>query len=624
MRPLRATSGRSACCSGSRSPASIPSGASPCPRLPRRSRRERSRSGTARADLPPAIADAVSSALAIEPSPPALGGAARGRAPSGSHLDRAAIGRSRCDRGRPRPRPRPHRAAPARTTARPGRSRGRHGRAFGLAAAVLDAGARAPPGARGGRSDASLAASRPRDRAVRAGVPARERGAGGRRDLRRRSRPPGSHSAGATHAPGCCSSPARCSPPSARSRCCHSPSSPHAGEHAAPAGVRRCARRGRDRGPPGQPAAPDGVDRPEPRNRRLDPRHRRRSRARRVRRRERRPLRRRPGPRPLGRAPRRTRVGAGSRGIAVLGAVPDRPRPRPRPGTSGPLDRARHVRAVRAPSQHSRSRAAATLSREAATPAMSVLRTIESKIEGLFEGVFGRAFRTHVQPVELARKLAKEMDEHRSVSVSRVYVPNEYTVYLSSADRQQFASYEGSLVGELQEYLTEHARREAYALLTPPARSVRDRRRPRRRRVRDRDACRPARGRSAVAPRSGGADTGARRLDRRRPGLSPVPVPVPAPPPEARSVGDDDLPVAGAGGRSSGEPAAAGARTRTGDADAGGSRPSDHVAKRRDRPFARVRPSSRRRQRVTAACRGRAGGRRPTWSSISVRRTAPS
>jgi hypothetical protein len=99
---------------------------------------------------------------------------------------------------------------------------------------------------------------------------------------------------------------------------------------------------------------------------------------------------------------------------------------------------------------------------------MSVLRTIESKIEGLFEGVFGRAFRTHVQPVELARKLAKEMDEHRSVSVSRVYVPNEYSLYLSPSDRAQFAAYEGSLVGELQEYLVEHARREAYALLTPP------------------------------------------------------------------------------------------------------------------------------------------------------------
>jgi hypothetical protein len=99
---------------------------------------------------------------------------------------------------------------------------------------------------------------------------------------------------------------------------------------------------------------------------------------------------------------------------------------------------------------------------------VSVLRAIESTIEGLFEGIFGRAFRTHVQPVELARKLAKEMDEHRSVSVSRVYVPNEYTLYLSPSDRAQFGAYEGSLVGELQEYLVEHARREGYALLTPP------------------------------------------------------------------------------------------------------------------------------------------------------------
>jgi Protein of unknown function (DUF3662)/FHA domain len=99
---------------------------------------------------------------------------------------------------------------------------------------------------------------------------------------------------------------------------------------------------------------------------------------------------------------------------------------------------------------------------------MAVLRSIESKIEGLFEGVFGRAFRTNVQPIELARKLVKEMDDHRNVSVSRVYVPNEYTIYLSPADRKQFGGYEGSLVGELQEYLAEHARRERYALLGAP------------------------------------------------------------------------------------------------------------------------------------------------------------
>jgi hypothetical protein len=97
-----------------------------------------------------------------------------------------------------------------------------------------------------------------------------------------------------------------------------------------------------------------------------------------------------------------------------------------------------------------------------------VLRAIEQKIEALFEGVFGRAFRTNVQPVELARKLSKEMDDHKTVSVSRVYVPNEYTVYLSAADAEQFSDYQGSLIAELEEYLTEHAKRESYALLTPP------------------------------------------------------------------------------------------------------------------------------------------------------------
>jgi hypothetical protein len=97
-----------------------------------------------------------------------------------------------------------------------------------------------------------------------------------------------------------------------------------------------------------------------------------------------------------------------------------------------------------------------------------VLRAIEHKIEALFEGIFGRAFRTNVQPVELARKLAKEMDDHRTISVSRVYVPNEYTIYLSPGDRDQFEGYEPSLRGELQEYLAEHARREQYALMTAP------------------------------------------------------------------------------------------------------------------------------------------------------------
>src|SRR4051812_6300858 len=97
-----------------------------------------------------------------------------------------------------------------------------------------------------------------------------------------------------------------------------------------------------------------------------------------------------------------------------------------------------------------------------------MLRSIESKLESLFEGVFGRAFRTNVQPVELARKLIKEMDAPRNFSVARVYVPNEYTTSLAPGAREQFSSYEAQLKDELADSPAEHARRENYVLLTPP------------------------------------------------------------------------------------------------------------------------------------------------------------
>ena len=74
-----------------------------------------------------------------------------------------------------------------------------------------------------------------------------------------------------------------------------------------------------------------------------------------------------------------------------------------------------------------------------------------------------------MQPVELARKLAKEMDAHKTAGVARVYVPNEYTVYLSSRDRGKVEGYERSLEQELSGYLLEHARRRGYDLLTRPA-----------------------------------------------------------------------------------------------------------------------------------------------------------
>jgi len=99
---------------------------------------------------------------------------------------------------------------------------------------------------------------------------------------------------------------------------------------------------------------------------------------------------------------------------------------------------------------------------------MSMLRNLEAKLGGLVEGAFGRAFRTSVQPVELAHKLAKEMEDNQMASVSRVYVPNHYRVYLSAQDREQFASYEPALRKELSDYLLEHARQEQFALSTRP------------------------------------------------------------------------------------------------------------------------------------------------------------
>jgi predicted component of type VI protein secretion system len=100
---------------------------------------------------------------------------------------------------------------------------------------------------------------------------------------------------------------------------------------------------------------------------------------------------------------------------------------------------------------------------------MSVLRSLESKIAGLVEGTFSRAFRSEVRPVEIARKLAREMEEHQSHSVSRVYVPNEYAVYLSPQDRERFAGFERELRDELAGYLLEHARRERFALMSKPS-----------------------------------------------------------------------------------------------------------------------------------------------------------
>lgn len=99
---------------------------------------------------------------------------------------------------------------------------------------------------------------------------------------------------------------------------------------------------------------------------------------------------------------------------------------------------------------------------------MNPLRTLENTIAGLVEGTFGRLFRAEVKPMELAHKLAREMDENTTVSVSRVYAPNEYSVWLSPRDRARYEGVEHEVIEELCAYLLEHARGEDFALASAP------------------------------------------------------------------------------------------------------------------------------------------------------------
>src|SRR5205807_3101680 len=101
-------------------------------------------------------------------------------------------------------------------------------------------------------------------------------------------------------------------------------------------------------------------------------------------------------------------------------------------------------------------------------PPMNVLKSVETTIANLLEGAFGRIFRSEVRPVELARKLAREMDEHRTESLSRVYAPNEFSVWLSPRDRARYEGVEHEVIDELCAYLLEHARREGLILASPP------------------------------------------------------------------------------------------------------------------------------------------------------------
>jgi hypothetical protein len=99
---------------------------------------------------------------------------------------------------------------------------------------------------------------------------------------------------------------------------------------------------------------------------------------------------------------------------------------------------------------------------------MSILSDFEDRVARAVEGVFAGVFRAPVQPAELARASAREMDRRRKLGVGKVYAPTMYSVLLSPADGDQLGGFADTLAGELETYLVGYAREKGYELSTRP------------------------------------------------------------------------------------------------------------------------------------------------------------
>jgi hypothetical protein len=95
------------------------------------------------------------------------------------------------------------------------------------------------------------------------------------------------------------------------------------------------------------------------------------------------------------------------------------------------------------------------------------LQSLERRLERMVEGVFRRS-RGSIRPIELGRRLVREMDDNRTVDVKgRRMVPNDFTVLLNPSDHASFSDIETALTTELAEAAREYAREEAYHFIGP-------------------------------------------------------------------------------------------------------------------------------------------------------------
>lgn len=99
---------------------------------------------------------------------------------------------------------------------------------------------------------------------------------------------------------------------------------------------------------------------------------------------------------------------------------------------------------------------------------MSILREFERRLGGLVEGVFAKAFRTGLQPVELAKRILREMDAGRTLGVREVWAPNRFAFRISRQDAERIGPMEGALRRELEQVVREAATERGWGLLGPP------------------------------------------------------------------------------------------------------------------------------------------------------------
>ena len=99
---------------------------------------------------------------------------------------------------------------------------------------------------------------------------------------------------------------------------------------------------------------------------------------------------------------------------------------------------------------------------------MSILRDFERRLGNLVEGFFATTFRSGLQPVELAKRLLREMDDGKTVGVHEVWAPNHFVFWLSRDDADRFEQAEQALVGELQQVVREGAAERGWGLVGPP------------------------------------------------------------------------------------------------------------------------------------------------------------